>query len=296
MEIVTNPGSNVLPEVVAYYGIHLAPQRIIVGGTEYDTRVAIPYDRIDQWVKTSPEFPHVVGTSANEFALMFQSLAKTDNEILVITSSRKIIQSHSAATAAARSLAAHPSYRQVRVAVVDTGMTDAGAGLFTIVAGEAKRAGLSMRETVAVLERIAVRAKFYFIPATLEHLVKGGRASWVRSFIADMLKLRPLIGFVDGELKSLATVGAKDDQLAALVKVAVRDNGARRVWCAIFHSQTGFRESALAGELRRAMKVEYIYSPTLASSIYLHAGPGVLGIAVLPVDDLPWDPTLPPPF
>ncbi len=81
-------------------------------GVEYDTRVPISYAQVDDWIANSPEFPHVVGTSANEFSLMFESLSKVTTEILVIiTSSRKIIHSHAAATAAVRSVGAHPSYR-----------------------------------------------------------------------------------------------------------------------------------------------------------------------------------------
>jgi DegV family protein with EDD domain len=296
VEIITNPGSNVLPEVVAHYGLHLAPQRIIAGGVEHDTRVAIPNDVVDGWVKSFSEFPYVVGTSAQEFALLFQALGKIDPEILVVTSSRKIIQSHAAATAAARSVAGHAASKHLRIGVVDSGMTDAAAGLVTIMAGEAKRAGLGLRETVTVLERVAMRSKFFFIPGTLDNLVKGGRAGWTRAFLADILRVRPILSFVDGELKNVGTVSVKEDQAATLAKLAERVGGKRPVWISLLHPGSSFREGALAGEIRRTMNVQYMYAPPLNSSIYLHVGAGSLGVAVLPIDDLPWSPTLPPPF
>lgn len=296
MEIVTNPGSNLLPEIIAHYGLHVAPQRIVANGKEYDTRNPISFDQIDEWIKTSPEFPYVIGTSAQEFLLLFQSLARVDPEILVVTTSRKVIQTHAAAMAATRSLAGHSAYRHLRVSVVDSGMTDMAAGLLTMMAGEAKRAGLSMKETVTMLERVAGRSKYYVVPETFENLVKGGRASWLRALFADMLRVRPVISFIDGELKSVGTVSAKGDRGAELTKLLVRDLGKRRVWVGLGYSGTLFSEAALAGELRRTMNVEYVYSRPIASSIYVHIGAGALSCAVLPVDDLPWTPTIPPRF
>lgn len=296
MEIITNPGSNLLPEVVARYGLHMAPQHIVAHGTEHDTRHPISYEQIDEWIRMSPKFPYVVGTSAQEFVLLFQSVGRVDPEILVTTTSRKVIQTHAAAMAAARSLAGHAAYRNLRVAVVDSGMADIGAGLLTIMAGEAKLAGLSMRETVAVIERVAARAKFYVVPEKLEYLVKGGRASWLRALLADMLQVRPVIAFVDGELKSVGTVSAKGDRGAELTKLLVRDCGRQRVWLGLSHSGALFSEAALAGELRRTMNVEYVYSRPIASNIYINIGPSALAVAVLPIDDLPWTPPVPPRF
>jgi hypothetical protein len=40
--------------------------------------------------------------------------------------------------------------------------------------------------------------------------------------------------------------------------------------------------------------VQYVYERELSAGVYVYAGAGTLGFTVLPVDDLPWSPTVPP--
>ncbi|MBS2026281.1 MAG: DegV family protein [Deltaproteobacteria bacterium] len=62
--------------------------------------------------------------------------------------------------------------------------------------------------------------------ATLQNLIRGGRASWLSGWVANFLAVRPLISFVDGELKSVGRMKAKAD-LAAKMKEFVLESSGR---------------------------------------------------------------------
>jgi DegV family protein with EDD domain len=296
MQIVTNPGSNVPAKAVDHYGMVIAPQQIVVDGKSHDTRHAIALGQVDIWVKTAREFPHAVGTTALEFTQIFSQLAKDDREIVVVMTSRKIIQSYAAATAAARTLSERPQFASTKIAVVDSTFTDLGAGLLAIACGEAKLAHAPMDRVVSALETMAAEGRFVMTVTTLENMVKGGRAGFLRTWIADFLKIKPIIGFVKGEIISIGKMSASGDRCKAIMSDLVKIGKGRRVWAAISHGGASEEAARLAEELRATFDVAYLISAPLSPSIYLYGGPGSLCAAVLPIDTLAWEPPTPPDF
>lgn len=294
MRVVTNPGSNLSAEALARYGVEVTAQQIVVDGVAHDTRMPLPLAQVDAWVRRAKEFPHVVGTTAPEFAECFARLLRDDKELVAVMSSKKIIGSWSGATTAARTVLAAPQFKGARIVVVDARMTDAGAGLVTIAAGEAARARIPLELAEKTLEAMAERGRFAFVPATLDALVKSGRASFLRGWLANLLQVKPLIAFVDGELKSVGRIPSKSDGGAAVLEDALANVGStRKVWCAVIHGDDPERADELARAVRKRLNVEFLFVRPLSASIYLNTGRGSIGLATLPVDDLPW--TLPRP-
>ncbi len=298
MRIVTNPGCNLPASAIRHFDLEICPQQLVVDGVSHDTRGGIPFSVIDGWVRTAKDFPHVVGTTAHEFAAIFARLSKGTREIVTILASRKIIQTYGAASSAARTLAASTAFGKTAIQVVDCKMTDAGLGLFVLAACTMSEAGVSAATIARCLGLLAERSLFAFVPGTLETLVKGGRAGWARAQMADFFNIKPVIGFQDGELMQQGKVRGSGDIAGALVDLAVKRVGpARKVWGAVFHT---YGDDAAAREvsarLHKALPLTYATLRPLSSSVYLHAGPGAVGLAVLPMDDLPVDVPVPPDF
>ncbi len=296
MRIVTNPGSNLTPAEIDHYAIEIAPQRIIVDGIEHDTRPGIPLDVIDRWIRTAKAFPHVVGTTAGEFAQLFASVGRTTGEVVAVMTSRKIIQSHAAALAAARALADHPTHRALSIGVVDTGLTDLGAGLVALAAGEAAKANLPLDVTTDVLTKLALGSRAGLVVATLDNLVKGERASFLRAFVANFFDIKPLIGFVDGELKTIGKVSGKADPTLAIAKDLATIGAHRKVWVGIAHGNAPEKAERLLDHLKRELDVVHAVVRPLSSSIYLYTGPGAIFGCAMPIDGLAWTPPTPPDF
>lgn len=285
MHVVTNPGSNLSAAIVERYGLRLSPQRIVVDGVSHDTRDEIPLAEVDRWTATAREWPYVVGTTAAELANLFLSLVRDDPAIVCVTTSRKIIQTYAAATVAARTTKQHPQGGAAEIAVVDSGVTDLGTGLLTVLAAEAAAAKWPLARVTSLLERHAAKLRMLLALATLENLVKGGRASHLRVFLANILQRRPITAFQDGELRPATTVRTDADPTATLVDLCVKQVGTSApVWAAVFHGRAPEKAQRLGAALRRAFRVSYLLERPLSSSIYLHGGPGAVGVAILPLD------------
>lgn len=297
MRILTNPGSNLSPQTIAHYDIDLTPQQIVVDGVYHDTREAPDFTQIDGWIATAKAHPHVLGTASSEFVQIFLQLAKRDREIIAVMTSKKVIQSHGAAVAAARALPLQSTTQSIQVDIVDSMMTDCGTGLLTILAAEARKAGLARSQIVELLETAARRSQLVLTVATLDNLIKGGRASFLRAWVANFLHLKPIIAMPGGELKSVGKISQHEDPAARLAQAVLDANGATRpLWIGISHGGAVDTGQRLLAEVRKRVNVAYVYFRPLAPAIYLHTGRGAIAVTVVPVDDLPWQPPTPPTF
>lgn len=293
MIIVTNPAANLPPDTVAHYGVVVSPQRIVVDGEFHDTREPTSLLLVDEWVSKAKKHPYLIGSTTAEFFTIFSELlAKGEKEILVILSSKKIIQSCTAATVAARNVVeANPG---VRIHVIDCLVTDGGLGLGVIFAAEAIKAGLSFDKIVAATEAFVQRHHMILAIQDMSYLVKGGRASFLKAWAAELLKRRPFITFEDGEVKPAGTYTLRAE---AVVKtgelLASRVRPAGRIWAAVVHGNDVGKGRLMAKEIQARFKVDFLTLRPFSSSVYLHVGPGTVGAFIYPTDGLPWTPPVP---
>jgi len=293
MRVLTNPGANLSRELVERFAIRMTSSNIIVDGAQYDCREDIPLDMVDTWVSVAREHPFVLGTSAAELARQYIEIGAEDRDILVVMSSRKIIQSYDAACSAARTVENHPVGRTLRIRVIDSRSTDLGLGLQVLVAAQAARAGVDLETAAAVVETLAMHSRFGFVPRTLDNLVRGGRASFLRGFMAKMLGVRPILAFVDGEAQMVGRCSAKDDYAEVIADWLRAQIAGEAAWVGVGHGGRPDEAERLADALRERFAVAFALVRPISPPVYLHAGPGALGAVVVPLDGLPWRPPAP---
>jgi DegV family protein with EDD domain len=292
VRLITNPGSNLTPELIARYKILVLPQHIVVDGVVHDTRTSPTHGTVEQWVRDAKRWPETVGTTAAESIAGFQQAVREgDTELVVVTTSKKIINSHASAERAKRTLLDSPQGEGARIAIIDTGVTDVGALLACMLAGEAIKARLSFAEVVSVVEAAVRELQVAFALEELTFAVKGGRASFLRAWVADILGVSPILAFTDGALNAVGRYKRRGDVAAAvLAQLQVRVPAGRRVWAAVGHSSDTGRAMLLRGELERVYDVAGCVLRPIAAGVYLKSGPGTLGAAIMPIDALPWKP------
>lgn len=293
MRLVTNPGTNMSPSVIAAHDIEVLPQHIVVDDVHHDTRAGVTLESVDGWISGANVHPYVLGTSAAQFAGHLSRLGAADPELLVIMSSRKIIQSYAACITACKTLEQHPKWKHLQVRVVDTGGTDVGAGLVATYAAEAIAAGFSLDEVFRLCEAFSAATIVAFAVQEMDNLVKGGRASFLKVWAAKFLRVRPLIAFVDGQLESVRNYKAKTEPTEVLRDWALDELGEsarRRVWVGVSHGGVPEQAEVLADDLESRLDVRRRLVLPVVPSIYLHGGPGSVLVAVTDLDRLDWVP------
>ena len=295
MRLLTNPGSNLTAELLARYNILLLPGHIVVDAVVHDTRTPQNHETLERWARESKKWPETVGTTAAQSIAGYQqAIREGDTELVVVTNATKTINSHASAERAKKTLLDSPQGKGVQIAVCDSGMLDGGALLACVLAGEAIKAGLPFHEVVNLLQAAARDAQMALAIEDLTFAVKGGRASFLRAWVADMLGVGPILGFNDGTPGVIGRYRRRADVATELVsQLQQRVPGRRRIWAAVIHSSDTGRAMRLRDELRSVYDVAFCVLRPITASLYLHSGPGSIGAAILPIDALPWTPPTP---
>ncbi|MBX3208926.1 MAG: DegV family EDD domain-containing protein [Labilithrix sp.] len=300
MRVFTNPCMNLSAFYAQRYSVVLTPQHLMAAGKAYDTRLLLAHSQIDALAEApggGHPYPYVVGTTAQEFTGLFVEHLPEDPEILVVTSSKRIIKTYQAAQAAADAIKSSQRFAGARVRVVDSTTTDVAAALLLMAAGESARAGMKIAEVHALVSSLRSSLTSITHLRELDRALAGGRIGFLRAWLANVLDLRPLLTFEGGELTKAGAISVTADRIAAIVekvesRVVVRPG--QKIWAAVAHGGVPADADALLEATRRRFDVAFSYVQPLSPSIYLHAGPGALVLAVMPVDpSIPTPPAMP---
>ena len=259
----------------------LSPQQIVVDGESYDTRDRIALSQVDRWVKSAKKHPFIVGTNAAQYMELYLEAERASRSgVLVIQTSKKVIRSYLASKTAQRSFSERSA---LPVEIVDTYATDIWAGLYCFGARRMLKSGASLADTANRLREQAQRQRVFIAIETLEYLVKGGRATMLRSWMADLFGVRPILSIVDGELKVCGKYKTSRDSADALLD-HIREEvpAVEPMWVAIGHGQRQEAAERFADELKKTYDVETLIIRPLSTSIYLHGGPGSMGVSIGP--------------
>lgn len=208
----------------------------------------------------------------------FEPLLQAGRDVIFVSMSSGISGSCNSARIAAQQL--REDYPQRQVHVVDTLGASLGEGLIAVKAADCRDAGMSLEETLAVLERMITRMCQVFTVDDLMHLRRGGRLSNFSAVVGTVLHIKPiLIGNPNGQIVAIAKLRGRKraiENLAERYDQLVEDHENAVIGIA----QAGCRkdEEYLVSLLNKnkppkeILRVEY--EPVTGS----HVGPGALAL------------------
>lgn len=225
--------------------------------------------------RASQQWPNTAAPPIGAFAEAFREIVREGHHALCIT----ITGRHSATYNSA--LLAAQEFGPEHVTVVDSGLLSLAQGFLVLAAARAARAGANIREILDKIEELKRRIHFFFALDTLEYLVKGGRASRLVGLIASLLRLRPILTLVEGELTLLEKPRQRSVAIARLLALArahlpAEILGIMHVDCPSEATELARASSAMSG-------IPFAEIPIVETGMALatHAGPRALGILVI---------------
>jgi DegV family protein with EDD domain len=190
MQIVTDSGTDLsfTQEQLTSLNIHVVPLTVTLDDKTYKERVDIQPKDFYPLLEASGNLPTTSQPSAGEFAELFKKIAATGEDVLSIHMSSGLSGTFNSATAGAELVP------DANVTVIDTKTLSAAAGWQVEAAARALKAGWSMDEVLALMERIGKASESLYTLKELKYLIHGGRISHMKGLIATALNIKPLIG------------------------------------------------------------------------------------------------------
>ncbi len=272
--VVTDSTSDLPPELVEQYDIHVVPQILIMGEKTWRDKVDIDSQTFYELLQTSPDFPASSQPSVLSFQELFAELSQTADGIVAVLVSDELSGTINSAQMAKQNLP------DVPIEIVDSRAASMQLGFMVLATARAAAAGKDLQAVADTARDLVGRTYVYFVVDTLEYLHRGGRIGAAARLFGSALNLKPLLTISDGIVQPVAKIRSRRkalDRLRSVLKEQIADED--QVHMAVLHVAAPEEAARLGQELRAEFQpVEMIHSEC-GPVIGTHAGPGTVGMA-----------------
>lgn len=288
--MVTDSTGYLPVELARKHGIEVVPLRVRWGKRVGLDVVDVGPSEVAQALRDPTEQVTTSRPAPAEFAARYRALLDEGaDEIVSVHLSRLLSGTWEAARIAADEI------DRDRVRVVDSRSTGMGLGFASVAAARAAAAGWDGQRVESAAAHVAARSRVFFCVDSLEHLRRGGRIGAAGAWLGSALAVKPLLHVADGSIRPLEKVRTSTRAASRLVELAVVAAGSGAADLAVHHLGAAARAEELAGRLAARLPAA---APCVVSEVGAvlgaHAGPGLLGIVVVPPEGEPQAGDCPP--
>jgi DegV family protein with EDD domain len=248
----------------------LVPLYVRFGDETFREYVDLSADEFYRRLRESSQPPKSSQPSPADFEAVFDSLSEYERILCVVLSS-KISGTYESARLAAESAGE-------RIQVIDSGVTSGGTVILADAIQRRLDRGTEQKEVDALVERFT--RGLLFTVDTLEYLVRGGRIGKAAGLAGQLLSVKPILVFDDGEVAPLKRVRGRRKAIAEMERLFVegsQDGSGLHIGVAHAEAQQDCDE--FVGRVRAARphaSLDLVL--TLGPVIGTHGGPGTLGL------------------
>ncbi len=278
--IVTDSTCDLPASELEELNVGVVPVRVYFGSENYLDKVTITPSEFYGRFAVTEVAPKTSQPPPADFTQVYGNVATHAGSIVSIHLGATLSGTYQAALVGARPVP------KTRIVHVDSGTASVGLGLVVRAAAEAAQSGRGADEVADVARETAAKVRLFVAVPTMKHLVRGGRVSAARGFIARLLGLLPILtitrdGRVEAAAKARGYAAARRKMMRLVFEEAgERVSASRRFGVAHCDAEDAAEE--LAREIRGRYPESDVTIVECGPALGAHGGPGALAVAVLP--------------
>ena len=273
LKIVTDSTADLPPRLAGDLGVTVVPVYVRFGDQVYRDRVDISEDEFYQRLLHDPIHPSTTQPTPQDFADVYQKLSQEAEGIISIHLSSKLSGTYNSALQGKELVDT-----KCPIEVIDSQVLTMSLGLLVIAATTIAKSGKNIQQVVEEIKQTIPSIHLLALLDTLKYLALGGRIGKVQALLGSVLSVKPMLTIKDGELVPAGRVRSRTrgiNRLVDFVKNAVDIQD-----MAIVYNTTLDEAQALVGHMGSIFPKERIRLARLGPALGVHAGPGVLLVAL----------------
>lgn len=257
-------------------GMEFLPINVMFGDEEFKDGENLTASEFYTKLATCKELPKTSLINEFRYEEAFKNATADGSEVVVITLSSKLSGTYNAAVSAAEKF-------DGKVYVVDSLNACLGERLLCQYAQKLLKEGKSAKEIKEKLDENKTRIRLYAIVDTLKYLKMGGRISSTTALIGGLLSIKPIVGVIGGEVKTIGKGVGMRKTISIVNSMIEKDNEIDfDMPLGVFYSGNTDENYKLYKETSKKLwegKMEDIPVYVMGSTIGTHMGPGSVGVA-----------------
>jgi DegV family protein with EDD domain len=279
VHILTDTTAGLPLDVAARYDIPVIPQVIHFGQESFLECQEMDVPSFIKRLVTAEELPKTSAPPPELFSAHFERFAADGEPILCIHPSSKVSGTVRSASVARQ------AFPGADIRVMDTLALGAPLGRMVLMAAQWAEAGETAGVIWQRLEALIPRVRIYFTVDTLEYLQRGGRIGAAKALLGNLLRIRPVLAWREGEVQPGVSERTTRRALARLVSLACEEAPRDRdPMFSVMHAAAPQVAQEIAGRLRDEFRAVTggteleVWVTDMVPAVITHAGPGAVAV------------------
>ena len=270
--LVTDSTCDLPKSVVKDKNITVIPLNVHFGEETFLDGIDLQSNEFFEKLSTSEIHPQTSQPSVGRFVETYNDLLKKHDSILSLHISSKLSATYNSA------LQAQKEIGNEKIKVIDSMNGTLGLGAIVHHIADLNQKGESFENLVNEAEKIIPNAIFMGLVPTLEYLAKGGRIGKARAFMGSLLKIKPILSAVDGEIQS---VGKARTLIKGMDFIVDEMKNRKISKLFIVHANHEERANLLKEKTKDLIDPKDIIIAEFGPVVGTHLGPGSFGVGFI---------------
>ncbi|UOE93814.1 DegV family protein [Alkalihalobacillus sp. LMS39] len=271
--VITDSTAYLPQQVIDELDIHVVPLNVVIGEESYQEGVDMTTNEFYAMMKAEDKFPKTSQPAIGLFVNLFEQL-KTEgyDEVISIHLSSGISGTFQTA------VSAKGMVEGINVHVFDSEISCSPQGFFVMEAAALAKEGKPATAILERLEEMKTTGKAYFVVDDLNHLHRGGRLNAAQLVVGSLLKIKPILHFVEGKIVPFEKVRTAKKALGKIYTMLDEDvsNGSWQI--SVIHANCEEKGQEIVNELQEKYPNAKVSLSYFGPVIGTHLGEGSIGI------------------
>jgi DegV family protein with EDD domain len=273
VKVITDSTADLSPEIVSELDIGIVPIYVRFGDEVYRDGVDLDSDEFFRMLTSDMPHPSTSQPAPADFSGIYAKHSGNADGIISIHISSKISGTYNSAMVAKAMFE-----ESCPIEVVDSTFNSGGLALVVLAAARVAQTGKSLPEVLEETHKAIQQIEMLGMFDTMKYLARSGRVNRAIAATGNILNVKPLLTFRDGEIVRAGMVRAASrgmDQIYEFVRS--KDNIRELV---VVHSAAPERAEELRERLSSILSAEEIVVLKMGAALGANGGPGVILVAL----------------
>lgn len=283
VRILTDSTADLSAEMAREHGIEVVPLTVHFGERIYRDRVDLDPASFYEMLEDEAEpHPFTNPVKVGEFARRYLEAAATQDVISIHISSELSLTAEHARFAAEAGRVSTGKMRKREqppvIEVIDSRQVSLGLGLLAVFAARMAARGEKAERIAERIRSMRERIQTLFVVDTLEFLQKGGRIGKAQALLGTLLRIKPILGLVDGQVAPVDRARGSRAAMPKLIDRLTRGlDPDQHVFVGIAHAKAPVRAERLASLIEKELRVAEVFIAEMGPVVGTHVGTGCVG-------------------
>lgn len=278
--LVTDSTSDLPPELIEKYQIHVVPLNLHFGENQYLDKLTIKPEQFFKLIKSSKHFPTTSHPNEAQFTALYSNLIQHYDSVISVHLTQKFSATFHSASTAAKKISSETGKK---ISVLDSGHVSGSLGLLTLRIADAIEKGADHEQITDNFGKWIQNSRIYVSVKDLKYMVRGGRVSAAKGFMAKALNVKPIVS-MDQEGNSLLFDKAfsQKKNMKKVLKHTRNFLDGKKLWnYQILHAEGDETANWFKAEMKKLTGKEALSLLNISPVIGLSAGEGAVAIALI---------------